>query len=413
MYFVKKFQILPNYCIKIWILRKNKTTIVLSKSLLLSKSDTFISYMESLVQESKHPNKTKSYLLMLLALFLFIFSIDLLTVSLSHMNNSVAQDLFQATRNPFISLFIGLLMTALIQSSSTVTASVVAVVAAGNMSLDQAVPMVMGANIGTTLTSTLVSFSYIMKKKEFKRALSAGVVHDIFNIMTVLILLPLELNFRLLSGSAIKLAHFFAPDESFTGPVVYNKVFTRPVTEWISDTINIPFLTTILAVFLVFAAIKILATSVYKAFVSDSFKEISDMIFRKTGLSFIYGIFFTAAVQSSTVTTSLVVPLVATKKVTLKKAFPFIVGANIGTTITAALAAIYKSEAAIALAIVHFLFNTIGAIIILSFPQLRILPVRLAIYMGKKSVKSRFLGFAYILLTFFIIPFLLIYFTQD
>jgi sodium-dependent phosphate cotransporter len=369
--------------------------------------------MESLVQESKQPNKTKSYLLMLFALFLFIFSIDLLTVSLSHMNNSVAQDLFQATRNPFISLFIGLLMTALIQSSSTVTASVVAVVAAGNMSLDQAVPMVMGANIGTTLTSTLVSFSYIMKKKEFKRALSAGVVHDIFNIMTVLILLPLELNFRLLSGSAIKLAHFFAPDDNFTGPVVYNKVFTRPVTEWISDTINIPFVTTILAVFIVFAAIKILATSVYKAFVSDSFKEISNMIFKKTWLSFIYGVFFTAAVQSSTVTTSLVVPLVATKKVTLKKAFPFIVGANIGTTITAALAAIYKSEAAIALAIAHFLFNTIGAIIILSFPQLRILPVRLAIYMGKKSVKSRFLGFAYILLTFFIIPFLLIYFTQD
>ena len=78
------------------------------------------------------------------------------------------------------------------------------------------------------------------------------------------------------------------------------------------------------------------------------------MIFKKTGLAFTYGLFFTAAVQSSTVTTSLVVPLVATRKVSLKKVFPFVVGANIGTTITAALAAIYKSEAAIALAIVHF-----------------------------------------------------------
>ncbi len=350
---------------------------------------------------------------MLLALMLFIFSIDLLTVALSHLNNNVAQELFQATKNPFVSLFIGLLMTALIQSSSTVTASVVAVVAAGNMSLEQAVPMVMGANIGTTLTSTLVSFSYLMKKKEFKRALSAGIVHDIFNIFTVLLLLPLELYFRVLTRLALYFAHWFSPNENFTGPVIYNKVFTRPITEWISETINIPFVTVFIAIFLVFAAIKLLASSVYRAFISDSFQEISNMIFKKNWLAFIYGLFFTAAVQSSTVTTSLVVPLVATKRVTLRKAFPFIVGANIGTTITAALAAIYKSEAAIALAIVHFLFNTFGAIVILSFPQLRNVPVRLAIYMGKKSVKSRFLGFAYILLTFFIIPFLLIYFSSE
>ncbi|SFO07861.1 solute carrier family 34 (sodium-dependent phosphate cotransporter) [Algoriphagus ornithinivorans] len=350
---------------------------------------------------------------MLLALFLFIFAIDLLTVSMSHLNNSVAEDLFLATRNPFVSLFIGLLMTALIQSSSTVTASIVAVVAAGNLSLEQAVPMVMGANIGTTLTSTLVSFSYVMKKKEFKRALSAGIIHDIFNIFTVLILLPLELYFGILSKLAVYVAQFFSDNDNLSGPVFYNRVFTRPLTQWVSDTINIPFLTTILAVFLVFAAIKVLATSVYKAFVVDSFRDISNMIFKKTGLAFTYGLFFTAAVQSSTVTTSLVVPLVATRKVSLKKVFPFVVGANIGTTITAALAAIYKSEAAIALAIVHFLFNTFGAIIILSFPQFRILPVRLALYMGKKSVKSRFLGFAYILLTFFIIPFLLIYFSTE
>ncbi|PZX58286.1 sodium-dependent phosphate cotransporter [Algoriphagus ratkowskyi] len=369
--------------------------------------------MENLELENNKVNKAKSYLMMMLALMLFIFAIDLLTVAMSHLNNEIAENILQATRNPFISLFIGLLMTALIQSSSTVTASVVAVVASGNMALEQAVPMVMGANIGTTLTSSLVSLSYIMNKKEFKRAFSAGMLHDIFNICTVVILLPLEVYFGFLSKISVAIAHFFMPDESYSGPIVYNKVFTRPLSEWISNTIDIPFLTMILSIFLVFSAIKILSTSVYKAFVVNSFQDINKLIFKNTYMAFIYGMFFTAAVQSSTVTTSLVVPLVAKKKVSVRKAFPFIIGANIGTTITAAIAAIYKTEAAIALAIVHFLFNFIGALIFLPFPTLRNIPVLLAIYMGKRTVKSRILGFVYILLTFFVIPFLLIYFSND
>ncbi|MBN3581443.1 Na/Pi symporter [Algoriphagus aestuarii] len=369
--------------------------------------------MELNSQDKPEVNKTKSYLLMLLAIILFIFSIDLLTVAMGQLNNSVASDILKATRNPFVSLFIGLLMTALIQSSSTVTSSIVAIVAAGNLSLEQAVPMVMGANIGTTLTSTLVSFSYIMKKNQFKRAISAGILHDIFNIITVFILLPMEVYFQFLSKIAHYLAAFFVTKEGFSGPFEYNRVFTRPLTEWISDTIQIPFLTLVIAIFLVFAAIKMLSSSVYKAFVLDSFQDINNFVFKKANLAFIYGMFFTAAVQSSTVTTSLLVPLVANKKVSLKKSFPFIIGANIGTTITAGIAAFYKTEAAIALAIVHFLINLFGAMVFLPFPVIRNIPVKIAAYMGEKSLQTKFIGFAYILLTFFIIPFLLIYFSTD
>lgn len=370
--------------------------------------------MENLgIQKPDKNNKAKNLIAVLLGLILFIFSIDLLTVAMAAINDTVAWEILQATRNPFISLFIGLLVTALIQSSSTVTASIVAIVASGNMTLQQAVPMVLGANIGTTLTSTLVSFSYLMEKKEFRRALSAGIVHDLFNILTVLILLPLEVYLGFLSGLAQKIAGWFSFDESFEGPVVYNKLFTRPITVWIMDHISIPFLTMILAVFLVFAAIKILSTAMYKSFVLDSFNNINNLIFKNTGLAFLYGTFFTALVQSSTVTTSLVVPLVANRRVSLAKSFPFIIGANLGTTITAVIASLYKSEAAIALAIVHILFNSIGALIFLPFPEIRKIPVRMANYMGKKAVDNRIVGFAYILLTFFIIPFLLIYFSKD
>lgn len=369
--------------------------------------------MEELVREKTTGDKIRNYLIVSFSLLLFIFAIDLLTVAMGRLNNDVAKDIIQATRNPFISLFVGLLVTALIQSSSTVTASIVAIVASGNMTLQQAVPMVLGANIGTTLTSTLVSFTFITKKKEFKRALSSGISHDLFNILNVIILFPLELYFNFLSNSAEKLAKLFVSEGEVSGDFEYNRIFTRGTTEWIVENINIPFLSTLLAIFLVFFSIKVMTTSVYKTFVLDTFQDISKILFRNTGVSFLYGIFFTAAVQSSTVTTCLVVPLVANRRVSLAKSFPFIVGANIGTTITAIIASMYKTEAAIALAFAHVLFNSIGALIFLPFPEVRQIPIKLADIMGRTSVRNRFFGFTYILLTFFIIPFLLIYFSRD
>jgi sodium-dependent phosphate cotransporter len=80
---------------------------------------------------------------------------------------------------------------------------------------------------------------------------------------------------------------------------------------------------------------------------------------------------------------------------------------------TAVIASIYKPEAAIALALVHVLFNSFGALIFLPFASIRKIPVWLSNYMGKISMKHRVVVFAYILFTFFIIPFLLIYFTTN
>lgn len=369
--------------------------------------------MEPLEAEKGKVNQAKSYVLMLLALFLFIFALDMLTLSMSQLNNDFAKEILRATKNPFVSLFIGLLVTALLQSSSTVTSIVVAIVAAGNLTLDQAVPLVMGANIGTTLTSTLVSLTYIMRQKEFEKALSAGILHDFFNIIVVIILLPLELYFQFLSRLAEKAAQVFASDESFSDPMIYNRVFTRPISEWIDNTIQLPFLTLAIAVLLVFGAIKLLSNSAFETFKRGGLSDFNKYVFKNPFLAFLYGTVFTGAVQSSSVTTSLLVPLVAEGKVSVKKSFPFIIGANIGTTITAAIAAIYKTEAAIALALVHFFFNLIGALIFLPFPFLQNIPVKIALYVGKKSMQHKFIGVAYILLTFFIIPFFLIYFNKN
>lgn len=94
--------------------------------------------------------------------------------SLQHIGKSAAETIIQATSNPFTALFIGLLITAMIQSSSTTTALVVALVASGSITLESGIPIMMGANVGTTITSTIVSLGFINKKKEFRRAAAAG-----------------------------------------------------------------------------------------------------------------------------------------------------------------------------------------------------------------------------------------------
>jgi sodium-dependent phosphate cotransporter len=92
---------------------------------------------------------------------------------------------------------------------------------------------------------------------------------------------------------------------------------------------------------------------------------------------------------------------------------PFILGANIGTTITAFIAAMSNSNIAISIAIAHFLFNTIGVIIFSAVPYVKTIPVNLAKGMGKLTIRYRLAGFVYILMTFFFIPFSLIYLNRS
>ena len=93
-----------------------------------------------------------------------------------------------------VGLMIGVLGTVLVQSSSTFTSIIVAAIGGANLKVRIAVPMLMGANIGTSVTNTLVAMTQIGNKKEFERAFSAATVHDMFNWATVLVLFPIEVN---------------------------------------------------------------------------------------------------------------------------------------------------------------------------------------------------------------------------
>ncbi len=351
------------------------------------------------------------------AFILFLFALDLMTSSLQHLGKHAAETILMATANPFTGLFIGLLVAAMLQSSSTTTAMVVAFVASGAIEFHRAIPIMMGANIGTTITSTIVSLGFISKKKEFKRAVAAGTYHDFFNILTVIVLFPLEYYYGFLSSIALAITNFF-----FTPAVVPVKNTIShfwfgfgPIIDFLIKNINNAFLLAALSLGLLFCSILI-----FRRLISDLLEartpEVFSRFFFKSQLkSFMWGILTTGAIRSSTITTSVVVPIVAKRIATLKQAAPFIMGANMGTTITAFIAATLNANAssAISIAIVHFLFNLIGILLFFPIPVLRKLPMELASSLGRLTLKYRLAGFVYLLVTFFFFPFSLIYLNQD
>ena len=173
----------------------------------------------------------------ILFLYVFLVSISLLSHAFKGFGKEFAERLITTTSNPFVGLLIGILATSIIQSSSTTTSMVVAFVAAGTLTVGGAVPIIMGANIGTTVTNTLVALGHITRKEEFKRALSGSTMHDFFNILTVIILFPIEMSTHYLEKAGTFLSSAFCDmgGISFTSPI---KVVVKPAVNFIHNIVE-------------------------------------------------------------------------------------------------------------------------------------------------------------------------------
>jgi sodium-dependent phosphate cotransporter len=349
-------------------------------------------------------------------LLLFFFSLELLVSAFQHLGKDIAQTIIRATLNPFTGLFIGLLITAMIQSSSTTTALVVALVGSGSLTLQSAVPIIMGANVGTTITSTIVSLAFLNRKKEFKRAVAAGSYHCFFNLLTVCILFPLEYFYGFLSSWSAQVANYFFSGSSKQGEGI-EQLWSgfNPVINLLLEAISNGFILIAFSIVLLFVSVLLFRSVISNLLKAKSPETFSKFFFKNGIKSFAWGLITTAAIRSSTITTSVVVPMAAKRIASLRQAAPFIMGANVGTTITAFIAAMLNqnSSGAISIAIAHFLFNVTGVIIFFPIPALRKLPVKMAGGLGRLTLRYPLVCFVFILLTFFFIPFSLIYFTQD
>ena len=342
-------------------------------------------------------------------LFLFFLSLDLLGLAFGLFGKGLAAMLIERTANPFVGLFAGILGTALAQSSSTTTSLTVALVAAGALTVEGAIPIIMGANIGTSVTNTLVSLAHVTRRSEFERAFAGATVHDLFNFITVLILFPLELTTGYLARSAILLG---SAVEGIGGLRLLDplKTIVRPVAMFVVEFLGRSGVATlIVALALLFASLKLLV-DLLKAMTSGRAEEVLHRtLFRSPLRAVTAGALMTVMVQSSSITTSVMIPLVAAGVVTLEHVFPFTIGANIGTTVTALVAALSTgSAAAVTVAFSHLLFNVTGSVLIYVPPRMRAVPLALARTLGRLAVRNRLIAIGYVLMVFFVLPFLLI-----
>ncbi|XP_032382637.1 sodium-dependent phosphate transport protein 2B [Etheostoma spectabile] len=431
-------------------------------------------------------------------LYLFICSLDVLSSAFQLVGGKAAGDIFQDNvilSNPVAGLVIGVLVTVLVQSSSTSSSIVVSMVSSGLLDVQSAVPIIMGANIGTSVTNTIVAVMQAGDRNEFRRAFAGATVHDFFNWLSVLVLLPLEVatgvlykltsliiqSFNIQSGedapdllnvitdpltnAIIQLDKSVIADIATGDPAARNKslikvwckketnttfwnatvenctagavcwdegnlTWTQMNSSWtdyqqkckhIFVNANLPDL----AVGLILLALSLLVlctclilivkllNSMLKGQVAVVIKKVLNTDFPfpfawVTGyIAMLVGAGMTFIVQSSSVFTSAITPLVGIGVISLERAYPLTLGSNIGTTTTAILAAMASPGETLSnslqIALCHFFFNIMGILLWYPIPLTR-LPIRLARGLGNHTAKYRWFAAFYLVLCFLVLP---------
>jgi len=354
-----------------------------------------------------HRHITLFNVISLLAYFyLFLFSVELMGTSLKMLGKGLAETLITTTTNPLIGLFVGILSTSIIQSSSFTTSMVVGLVAGGALNVANAIPIIMGANIGTSVTNILVSLTQIRRSVEFRLAFAAAIVHDFFNVLAVIILFPLQYFTNFLGHLSAYVGEKFQHigGLEFLSPV---KASTKPIVEILKGFIgNYPWILFALSLIFLFTALTRLVKTLKILVVQKADVWFDRYLFKNAGRAFLVGIVLTALVQSSSVTTSLAVPLAGAGILTLVQIFPYTLGANIGTTVTAMLAALVTGNlAAVVVAFSHLIFNISGIVFWWPF---KFVPITLAEKFSQIAMRKKVIPILYIIIVFFVIPVLLI-----
>lgn len=346
-----------------------------------------------------------------LSIYIFLLCIKVMGAGFKGMGSDFSEGLLGTVKNPLAALFVGILATSIVQSSSSTTSITVALVGSNTIPIENAIPIIIGANIGTSVTNTIVSLGHIRRSAQFERALSAAVVHDIFNMMAAALLFPVELITRHIYGTGLiqYLASGLSANFYGTAGTTLSKpldFILKPPEEFILDLVP-PAIAIILSLAFLFIALKIITDSMHLLMDAKIQTILDKYLFKTAATSFIFGMILTAIVQSSSVTTSIMIPMVGGGILNIEQIFPYTLGANVGTTITAILAALAAdNEGALTVAFAHLTFNLLGIITIYPFKRI---PISLAKRMGAYVVQHRNFAIAYILVTFYVLPAIIVF----
>ncbi len=368
------------------------------------------------------PSAVTRLVTVLLLLFGFLIGVKGLGEGFKLLGGDFLDLIFTTTESPFIGLVVGILATTIVQSSSVTTSMIVGFVAAPEfpLPLANAVPMIMGANIGTTVTATVVSLAHMGRREEFERAFPVAVCHDVFNYVTVLLLLPLELATGFLQRIAVWLGTLlegvggFDYDSPLANALSATLDPVEQFAAWLFPVAQAQGVALIaFAGGLIFVSLFLLV-KVMRSLVRTRVELlVTDVLGSSAVLSMLVGVAVTVMVQSSSITTSLLVPLGAAGLLRLEQALPITIGANIGTTVTALLAALAVSGPnaiyGLEIALVHLMFNLTGTVLIYPLEVTRSVPLRLARYLTTLALRSRKLTLLWVAALFYGVPALLLF----
>lgn len=253
----------------------------------------------------------------------FLFGMNIMSEGLEKMSGSkLEKTLKQMTSNPLKALLLGAGITVAVQSSSAVTVMLVGLVNSGIMTLGQSIGVIMGSNIGTTLTAWLLSL--------------AGIESDNFFV-------------SLLNPSN------FSPILAFIGIVI--TMFSKSTKKKNLGEILIGFS-------ILMTGMDFMSGAVSPLSESPKFTEILTY-FKNPILSVAVGAIFTGIIQSSAASVGILQALSLTGEITYAMAIPIIMGQNIGTCVTAVISCIGVNKNAKRVAAVHFYFNLLGTLVCL------------------------------------------------
>lgn len=404
-------------------------------------------------------------ILLLFFLYFFLLGLELLGSSAKVLGGCTAGGLFSDDTNPVGGLMIGILATVLLQSSSTSTSVIIGLVS-GGLGVEIAIYMIMGANIGTSVTNTIVAMGQMGDGDQLERAFAGATVHDMFNFLTVMILLPIEAATHYLEAlTSAMLPDSVRDDEKWEGPlkkivsplgakiIVANKsvisdiangegikscddyyptfceggVISKKTCTQVGligcdkasgkcpaffqngatqkqDEISGGVVLFISLVLLIVCLLG-LVTLLQKGLMGTSTRIVHKATNINPYLAMIVGAGITILVQSSSITTSALTPLVGIGVLSVEQMFPLTLGANIGTTFTGLLAALVSSkQESLQVALCHLFFNITGILIWFPIPFMRRVPINLAKRLGKATRIWRFIPILYIIVVFFLIP---------
>ena len=353
-------------------------------------------------------------------IYLLICAVSIISRGFAGLGGDAAHSMFAFAANPWVGLSVGVLGTVLIQSSTTTTAIAVTAVGSGALPVHSAIPIILGANVGTTVTTTLVALTYIGSRTEFRRALAASTIHDFYNVLALLIFFPLELIWQPLERLSNLLTNALYGSGWLPEPDRFNfvRVATRPVehgviraTSHLSSTLG-PLFTIVIGAILILVAVHFLGKLLKVLMVGRARDVLTKAVGRNAYVAMASGMGVTVLTQSSTITNSVLVPFAGAGILTPAQLYPVTVGANLGTTFTTVFAAfaVVGDDAKIGLqaAFVHLLYNLGAIILIYVIPVLRPVPLFCAETLARIATERKWVVAVYLIAVFIALPALVI-----